>query len=80
MVYLAMQLLNSDEEFSNMIRNQFVSHLFVDEFQDINAIQCQFVLALAKAGNITIVGDFDQVRIISIHFVYHYDNSVCIPS
>eukprot|EP01135_Chromosphaera_perkinsii_P002511 Nk52_evm27s224 gene=Nk52_evmTU27s224 len=35
-------------------------HLLVDEFQDVNQIQYQIVMAMASHGNVTVVGDSNQ--------------------
>ncbi len=36
------------------------SYIIVDEFQDTNKIQLDFLFAIARQGNITIVGDLNQ--------------------
>jgi len=47
-------ILNNPE-----IKKQY-KYIIVDEFQDINKIQLDFILSISDEGNITIVGDLNQ--------------------
>ncbi len=51
----ALKLLDENPE----IADEF-DYVIVDEFQDTNKVQLDFLFALARKGNITIVGDLNQ--------------------
>lgn len=54
------ELLKRDQEVLNHCRIRF-NYIFVDEFQDTNAIQFQFIkLLVGKTNTIMVVGDDDQ--------------------
>ncbi|MFZ1984281.1 MAG: UvrD-helicase domain-containing protein, partial [Desulfatitalea sp.] len=56
----AVRLLASDETWRQQLRQRFV-HIFVDEFQDINAGQYRLIRLLASAqADICVIGDPDQ--------------------
>ncbi len=57
----AVRLLESDPAVLGALRRRF-RHLFVDEYQDTNAVQYRFVRLLAQGGGatLTVVGDDDQ--------------------
>ncbi|MDY0234976.1 MAG: DNA helicase PcrA [Gudongella sp.] len=54
------ELLKSDEKIKKYYQNRF-KYIFVDEYQDTNKVQYQFVKILSKVhDNICVVGDSDQ--------------------
>ena len=56
----AVQKLESDNSIHNEVRKK-LTHITVDEYQDINPIQEKLIELLAgKAGNLCVVGDDDQ--------------------
>lgn len=55
-----LNLLNHNDEFSNIITEKF-KHFFVDEFQDTNKIQYEWLKKISShAESVTVVGDDDQ--------------------
>lgn len=60
MVWLAVKLLRNNREVREAVSANF-THVFIDEFQDINEIQNELVdLTLAKDSSLCVVGDDDQ--------------------
>ena len=56
----AVYLLKTEEEVLKYYQKKF-QYIFVDEYQDTNGIQYEFIKLLSKGyGNITVVGDIDQ--------------------
>ena len=55
----AIRLLDSDKEVLNKLQSRF-THIQVDESQDTNYAQFQFVLRIGNHNNIFAVGDSDQ--------------------
>ena len=54
------ELLKNSEEICDILSHRF-QHLFVDEYQDTNDLQYQFIHCLTRAhNNICVVGDEDQ--------------------
>ena len=51
--------LTEDSEVGPLLCERF-EHVLVDEFQDTNVVQYRLVGAMAKTGNLTVVGDDDQ--------------------
>ena len=60
-IFLACTLLRENEEIADEIR-QGVKHLLVDEYQDINQAQCEFIQLLSEGQTegLFVVGDDDQ--------------------
>jgi DNA helicase-2/ATP-dependent DNA helicase PcrA len=60
-IFLACRLLRENEEIASRIRKD-VKYLLVDEYQDINQAQCEFIQLLSKGQNegLFVVGDDDQ--------------------
>ena len=69
MITKAIELLRKDPAVLQNYLDKF-KYILVDEFQDNNYSQLQLVKILAKAGNITVVGDDDQciMRFQGAHF------------
>ncbi len=69
------QRLNKEPEFRQQVTGR-VSHLFVDEFQDLNQSQYQLVQLLGKDAQVFAIGDPDQAiysfRGSSPRFFYDY--------
>lgn len=59
MILLCYQQLSKDLRLRNYWQERF-SHILIDEFQDINAIQYETIKLLSKDGNVFAVGDDDQ--------------------
>lgn len=59
MQHLALKLLQDRPAVLERLRGKY-RYVIVDEFQDTDYTQLQIVLAIAEAGNITVVGDDDQ--------------------
>ncbi len=60
LILRAVQLLESNQEILDYYQKKF-QYLMVDEFQDTNLLQYQFVKMLAaRHGNLCVVGDDDQ--------------------
>ncbi len=55
----ALSLLKQDGDVAASMRRQ-ATFLYIDEFQDLNAVQYQLVLALAGSSSIFAIGDPDQ--------------------
>lgn len=60
LVFEPVRRLESDESVKKAVQNRF-THVFVDEYQDLNQAQYRFVRALCPDnGQITVIGDPDQ--------------------
>lgn len=60
LIFKVVSLLESDTALKALYRNRF-SHIFVDEYQDLNFGQYRIIKALApEDGNICVIGDPDQ--------------------
>jgi DNA helicase-2/ATP-dependent DNA helicase PcrA len=61
LVYVPVLLLEENDEIARQWSEKF-SHILIDEYQDINAVQYRFVQALAKENNENLfaIGDPDQ--------------------
>lgn len=60
LIYLPVKLFQKDEASLQRWRQRF-QHLLIDEYQDTNTAQYQFIKFLAAPhGNLTVVGDDDQ--------------------
>jgi len=60
LILLPSQLMQENAEIKEKIQNR-ISHLLVDEYQDTNKVQYEFIRSLTGAtGRFTLVGDDDQ--------------------
>ena len=55
----ALALLESHPDVSAQLRKRF-EHIFIDEYQDINAVQQRLIEHLARPDNLFVVGDIKQ--------------------
>jgi DNA helicase-2/ATP-dependent DNA helicase PcrA len=60
MLIKAMELLSNNNDVAEEIRS-FIDYILVDEFQDTNDLQLSLFQKLIVHGNITVVGDTDQL-------------------
>ena len=68
-VYKAFELLTSDEEAKEFVRKQY-KYLFVDESQDLSALQHLFYYNIFNTSHVVLVGDKTQ----EIYFFRHSDS------
>ena len=54
-----LQLLEENESIAEKLRNRF-KYIFVDEYQDINALQQSILDKVSRGENIFVVGDVKQ--------------------
>ena len=59
MIYLAHRAMTEDPGLLKTVRNRF-SHIFVDEYQDLNRGQYQLVRLVAETAKLFVIGDPDQ--------------------
>jgi len=59
LIYFCFELIFNDKNICTRIREQF-THIFVDEYQDLNLGQYELVKVLAKGSRILVIGDPDQ--------------------
>jgi superfamily I DNA/RNA helicase len=62
MIHEVYLLLQNNEPLSSSLASSYL-HVLVDEFQDTNAVQNALLTKIAAHGRVSIVGDWDQVRI-----------------
>ena len=60
--YWALNFLDTNSNVQREIRSRKITHLFVDEFQDINMLDLYFIQSIVRQTGValTIVGDDDQ--------------------
>lgn len=59
LITLAYDLLKKDKELLNYYQNRY-THIFIDEYQDINKSQYKLMKLIIANNNVTVVGDEDQ--------------------
>jgi DNA helicase-2/ATP-dependent DNA helicase PcrA len=59
LIPMAVHRLNTEDSFFDKVRER-VKYLFIDEFQDLNRSQYEFVRSLARTASVFAIGDPDQ--------------------
>ncbi|MBF0713374.1 ATP-dependent helicase [Gemella sp. GH3] len=59
LISISVNLLNNDKEILSKYKNRF-THIFIDEYQDINRSQYDLIKLISSKTNILVVGDEDQ--------------------
>ncbi len=59
LIFYTVKLLQDRENIKKQLQNQY-KYILVDEFQDVNYAQYEFVKLLAENSKLTVVGDDDQ--------------------